>query len=507
MNGQLPPLPPGFALDSGGDHPPLPSGFTLDGAPSEAKPNTFIDTAKSYATGVGRGIASLVGAPSDFAQAMDKIMTPMQLPPEMEKLRQVNPFKRIDLTSQQTNDAISAPFGGYHEPQTTAGRYAETIGEFTPSGIAGPEGIIPKVASVVGPAVASQALGEATKGTAAEPAARIVGALGGAGLVGAGSRLASVLKGADASAVPTTEQLKNSSGALYKQALGSDQGNFIVSKDALSRLSDDVKSKLADEGFKPQLHPATAAALDDIQRLARSDSTLKGIEGTRRVANLGARNFGSADGFLASKVRNSIDDFLDNLEPSDIVGGGGTESVDALKGARADWQSALKSGIIDNKLNRAELSAANFSASGKENALRTQFRNLANNQKVMAKFTPEEQDAITAVAKGTALGNILRATGRFAVRGPVSAMGNRVIGQALGGPVGEMALGGIGELGRHLATNSTERAAQYASELVRGGPELANAQSEARRLALAKTLKGYAPALLTSGADALEGTQ
>lgn len=465
------------------------------------KPSSVVDAIRAIPGGLAQGITGLVGLPGDVSHMLDVGMDKLTGGHVADR----KPVTRI--TSGELNDAVSKLFGGYYEPKTTLGDYAQTAAQFASSAIAGPEGAIPKIASVLVPAAASEALGQATKGTRLEPWARFAGAVGGGALAGAGSGVASRLSGGGPeSIVPTTADLKTTSGDLYKSSIGGgEDSNFIVSKDALGRLRDNVKQTLADEGFKPQLHPATASTLDDIETLAGDNATLKGIEGTRRVANLGARNFGSADGYLASKVRNSIDDFLDNLSPSDVIGDANPNAVSDLQDARANWAKAQRSAIVDSKLNRAELSAQNFSASGKENAIRTQFRNLANNPKLMAKFTSDEQDAITNVAKGTKMGNLLRAGGRFAVRGPVSAMGNQIIGGALGGPAGQIALGSIGEASRMAATNSTEKAAQYASELVRGGPELAAQQALIRRQALANALKYAAPGVVATAPSLLGG--
>lgn len=67
------------------------------------------------------------------------------------------------------------------KPETTAGEYAKTIGEFVPAALAGPGGIVRRaLAQTVAPAVTSETAGQLTEGTAAEPYARIVGAVGGA---------------------------------------------------------------------------------------------------------------------------------------------------------------------------------------------------------------------------------------------------------------------------------------------------------------------------------------
>jgi hypothetical protein len=70
--------------------------------------------------------------------------------------------------------------GEFYEPQSTAGEYARTAGEFAPGLIGGPAGFGARALATGAGAVASETAGQLTKGTAAEPWARM-----GAGLAGA----------------------------------------------------------------------------------------------------------------------------------------------------------------------------------------------------------------------------------------------------------------------------------------------------------------------------------
>lgn len=68
-----------------------------------------------------------------------------------------------------------------HEPETTTGKYIETAASFIPGAAALPGTITQKaITGVAGPAIGSEIAGQATKDTAAEPVARVVGALVGA---------------------------------------------------------------------------------------------------------------------------------------------------------------------------------------------------------------------------------------------------------------------------------------------------------------------------------------
>jgi len=69
--------------------------------------------------------------------------------------------------------------GDFYEPQTTAGEYARTVGEFAPMAFTGGGGIAARAANVLAPAFVSETAGQVTKGTPAEPWARAAGAFAG----------------------------------------------------------------------------------------------------------------------------------------------------------------------------------------------------------------------------------------------------------------------------------------------------------------------------------------
>lgn len=142
------------------------------------------DLAKSAGVGAGRGaigLAGMVGDLSDLGAAgLDKLtglITGQPGPDRSQSLLNNIP------TSRSITSAVEGVTGKFYEPQTRAGEYARTVGEFLPGALLGPGGMA-RNAAVFGavPAVASEAAGGAFKGTAAEPWVR-----GGAALVAGGA--------------------------------------------------------------------------------------------------------------------------------------------------------------------------------------------------------------------------------------------------------------------------------------------------------------------------------
>lgn len=195
----LPPLPPGFVLEQSGGAPPPPPGFVLDGggapaaaASPEVKPDTGMveDVAKSAGTGIMRGVAGVLGLPGQLKSWADQgvglVFDALGAPPADPRGVAVRD-KFNPPTAEDIRNAGTAVTGiSLYEPQTTAGKYAETVGEFLPGAMAGPGNVI-RNAIMFGvlPGVASEAAGQATEGTGLEPFARAGAALttGGAAAV------------------------------------------------------------------------------------------------------------------------------------------------------------------------------------------------------------------------------------------------------------------------------------------------------------------------------------
>lgn len=173
--------------------------------PAEAKVGVVEDVAKSGASGLARGVAGLVGLPGSIAglarwgadNAADQTIgrainyaktgsfAAPDMPPTDELMRQssiaglVPDPGRIASGEAFTDYAAKVVPGIKYQPQTVAGEYARTVGEFAP-GLLSPGSIAQKVVGgVLAPAFLSETAGQATKGTALEAPARVVGALAG----------------------------------------------------------------------------------------------------------------------------------------------------------------------------------------------------------------------------------------------------------------------------------------------------------------------------------------
>lgn len=256
---------------------------------------------------------------------------------------------------------------------------------------------------------------------------------------------------------PTIPELRAQSQAAYKAA---ENTGAISTSDALGNVANDVEKMLTEEGYRPALHPATADALsaimEDATRPGVVGQTMKGVEGLRRVVANAERAAANADDArLAGQMLDKLDDHIDTLAPQ-------------FKEGRALWARMRKGQDIEALFERAENAAGGYTQSGFENALRLQFKRLADNPKRFSRYTPEEQAAILQTVRGGNMQKLARWAGKLAPRGVVSAAAGFILG---GGPTGALALGALGESARAIGTGMRESSARAVSDLVRRGPQ------------------------------------
>jgi hypothetical protein len=169
---------------------------------------------------------------------------------------------------------------------------------------------------------------------------------------------------------------------------------------------------------------------------------------------------------IGTRMIQAIDDFIDTADPN---------TASALREARDMWARLRRSEVIETAIERAGRQATGF-----ENGIRTQFRQLLNNPRAIRGFTQAERDAIEAVVKGTPVGNALRLVGKlgYDLQSNTNALG-ATLGMALGagtgaalGPsgsaVGAIALPAVASMARAGAARTTETAARAIPAMIAG---------------------------------------
>ena len=449
-----------------------------------SKPNTALDMAKGAVSGLANGVAGMMGQGGDLERQIrsgvvnsgmtignmmaNALGRPGITPQAMQNIRAVvNNAPTVAPSSQAVMKDNQQVFGS---PQTTPGKYAQTIASMAPAAFGGEGSLLARGARVVVPGIASEAAGQMTQGTPYEHAARVAGALaGGVGVTaaeGMGSQMAA--DRANTAATPTVDNLKAQSGALYDQAksLG-----VVVKPDSFKQFSDTLSTDMVKEGIDKTLTPAANRALARIQEVADEGTPvpLDAIDTLRRVASIAGESTVKSDRRIGRIIVDSLDDYVDGLTPKSVVAGNPVQAASTISAARDLWKTASKADTIENVISKAQASSGDLNIN-LDTSLRNQFKKLANNPRGISRFDPAEQTAIQAAAGGGNLSNILHSVGKLAPTNLVKAGIEGGLGHLTGGAGYIVPAIGLAAKGASIANAS--RNARLASELVRRGGAL-----------------------------------
>lgn len=217
--------------------------------------------------------------------------------------------------------------------------------------------------------------------------------------------------------VPTAQELSNQSTQLFNVAK---QSGVQIDPNKFGLAMDNIGRSLRAEGYTPTGYPKITAALEEMKNTAMPKDFTE-LQALRKIIQ-GAQ--GSADATerrLGTILKSEFDSYIANI-PNDAIVGGSKQGLQAWKQARDLYAKQSKAEIFEDMLARAQLDKSKFTASGTENSLAQQLRNLAKNDKQMRLFTKEEQQAIKEAAEGGNVQNMLKFVGRFAPTGPVTGI-------------------------------------------------------------------------------------
>lgn len=152
------------------------------------------DIAQSGGVGVAKGVISGLGGAGDLrgllSQGVDYAAEKVGASPEQAQSFKDAASKVAGYTatgkilanaptSRDIQSKVEEYTGEFYKPKTKAGKYAQTVGEFLPAAALGPGRMSVKLGTGALAGLGSEAAGQATEGTAAEPYARVAGALAG----------------------------------------------------------------------------------------------------------------------------------------------------------------------------------------------------------------------------------------------------------------------------------------------------------------------------------------
>lgn len=283
-----------------------------------------------------------------------------------------------------------------------------------------------------------------------------IGAVAGVGgslaadAIGAGLRTASK-KLASSPKIPDLTELKTKAKEAYDAA---DSAGVIIKPEGMQRLSADIKTQLADFGYDPALQPRVAVVLDRIDKAAAGNTTLKGVDIIRRVADAARKSQDPSERAIGNKIIGSIDDFIDNVPASEVLAGNQMQGASALKQARSLWSRVSKNERLVEAIQSADLRTASTGSGGNiDNATRQNVRKLLEKGRG---YTPDEKAAMEEIVRGSFGQNAMRVVSRLdPTKNGLTAM-LTIGGSMLNPAVGIPAVAGFGaSMGGKAALNKS----------------------------------------------------
>lgn len=375
------------------------------------------DLVKSVGSGVGRAAVGLAGLPGDAQQIIEWLV----MSPEGRKVMEENrwrinkPATSSDIlegvneatrpapsvTQLVTGEKPKAPLE--YEPKTVAGNYGQTVGEFA-AGALGPGGPLRKAAQVLVPGMASEAAGQATKGTELEPWLRAVfGLAGGMATAGRSPNIAKLA----AKDAPERLAVKAEADVLYDKLRNAGIKYDSNSYDLMAR---NLAMKMHKEGFRPKTSAKVADSVEYVLEGMGKSPDYSDFEALRRNAGGLLVSADAQERKFGSMIVEALDDFATR---SPLVTSGNVPAgqvAPLMKEARAAAQRNIKARAVEDAIERARNTASGF-----ENGLRIEFRKLLNNPKARAGYTPTELAVFREIVRGTSLQNLSAQFGRLGV--------------------------------------------------------------------------------------------
>jgi hypothetical protein len=458
--------------------------------------DTGMDVLKSAGSGLVQGAVSLATMPQDLGNwagekvtgAIDSLMgrSPEQIAADRARTSQAMNTPLAAPNGQQAMQAVEGITGPMYQPQTTAGQYAKTIGEFAPTALAGPGGMARKAAMTVAPAVASEAAGQATEGTAWEPYARVAGAMAGgvaAAAPGAKAGTKQMLKEA-----PTFDKVKVDTDAAYKAL---DNAKIVFDQNAYRGTAMRIQNDLRKEGLLPEQGGDISTFLNQILGRAKTGK----LNGWTEVDSI-RKNLGpiaaSSDPKMAMDARRAriIRDHLDNLVTFGKVTSLSGVARDQVGPMVSKARELARREIIGRNI-KSMTNTADWYLPGQESGLRNKFSQYG--KKNGENLQPMEEAAFKRVVKREGVLNPLHNAG--------SRIGQMAIGGTTWGATGSITASIASVVGSNLARKFMEvytmKGVNDAMKTVLAGK---TAQQKAAVLDALKTGEAKAQALLATDA-------
>jgi hypothetical protein len=374
------------------------------------------DMAKSLDEGVFQGVVGLAGVPRTLADAAQSGVEygagKLGFSPETVKtagkfVAAISPGSYLP-SAQQMSDAVHGHDGTKeYQSQSTAGKYSRAVGEMLPSALAGPGGVVRKTAMTVIPAVAGQAVGDATGNEYAKAGAQILtgGLTAGFKRATGNAVIKDFSKSKEAIKAAATDAYDNANATVGHVQIGSQDFGKLVRDMNKSGAKEGIGGALAETTDK--LYSNSKSVLSDISKAYKS--VLKGerppptfgeLEKWRQTVNKTIEKSTDAvtgkvdaDGRLGILLKEHLDGFVQNTP---------------FKEARNAYRTVLKT----ERIQRA-IDTAGTRTSSPDLAFKNEFQKIVRENLKNKLFSDAEMVAIKNAAGQGLKNKILEGLGRL----------------------------------------------------------------------------------------------
>lgn len=406
---------------------------------------SLLEPAATVASSV---VAEPIAGIAGIAQAVNPLADPGAGARAVEATREA-------LTFQPRSEAGRAGLSALGETLAPVGKAFESAEDFLGTGvleITGSPALAAAAATI--PTAALEAVGGAA---AFKRAAKIKAR---PGVLAATEKQA---KKALVEAAPDIDVIKDTSRAIYKEI---DDIGVTLKPKAFEEFISRVVQKAKKERVNKNLTPKAFGAVEEISKelTETAGKSITDLDDLRRIAQDAASSIDPADARIGMVMLDEIDGFLDSVGKDAFVGANAADAANIGKkyrAARKLWGRARRSELIEEALGKAEIQASGF-----ENGIRTQLRQIVNNKKRSRFFSEQELGAMRDVIKGTNEQNIFKLVGRL---GFSEGQATNVLGSIAGGAVISPAAPIVGQFARKLAQKATAKELRVTEAIVKAG--------------------------------------
>lgn len=454
------------------------------GITNEPQPGMVEDMAKSGGIGAVKGVIAAPGSFGDAASLNESLASGaakyLGAPEWAQNLAgKVSRYSLGPLGMLPSTDviqkAIESQTGKFYEPKTTAGKYAEAVGEFAPSALLGPGSAARKTAMAVVPAVASETAGLLSDNNPyAKTGAAVVGSVLAAGRGGSAAKAMREM-------APDMNAVKAQKNALYGAL---DNAGVKFDANAYDQMLAETSAAL--KNFRATKAPMTADTVNYMAQYQGQSPTFRDVEDILQEAKgiLREKSATDADKAAAGIVVDKLSKFFDGAP----LITNGTVSPDEVSSIAKQARDLAKRHIMAKDVAKMQ-DRAEWYTSGGESGLRNQFASYGRRSgKGMSAM---EKNAAQAVLNREGVYSLLNQAG--------SKLGMLALGStaaaAGGGIPGGLLAAGVSMGARKVSEKLTQKAVNDYLKTVLAGRQ---AQNRALLLDKAETRKAITRGLLGS---------